>query len=637
MLGDQMKEQKAKSIYNLKFPVKLVVRREDELLHWHKDLEILCVLSGKVNLQVNNAYYELGEDDIFLINSEDLHSICLVSEKSTYLFVNISIPYFEKFFKELEYTVFIDDDSINLPMHENLQKEIRWRISQMLLEIKNKNVDYQNRIIYHTSSLLAGLIDHYNMVKKNVRTFRSKEQLSRIWKAYEYMYNQSHRKLELKEVADYVHVSSSYLSHTIKEAMGLSFEKMLNQIRAEHSMKFLLNSNDSISKISRDCGFSDPKYFKKYFLQFFHCSPEEYRNHNQHKVADGDFEAVNYFQTLVFHDLLLEKIAQYEDEPIGEVEDTLIDMTVNFYEKVPYHNLDKYWQRQLLVTIQDLQNCYELHQKIQLIYQELYFHHVVFTDVDLVFSCLSKQGEDPYLDFRYLDLLVDRVMELNAKPGFRFSDDKVTTRRNMEVVKEEIKLHYLLKYGEKEIELWTFEYFDGEYKDEKSSQNSGISIIHDILRNKKQFLNYVSDFIDDRGLKNNLYFTYLMLQKLELGVIYEGEYGIITKGFHRIAILLYHPNDRGKRTYESAINVLNLKGKRFLLRQFSLYSQQETMETFIKNAKNTDFISQEDIRAINRGRYPDLSIEFIDSFESIHRSISIPANRAEILLMERIG
>ena len=108
-----MKEQKnTKSIYNLKFPVKIALRKEEEPLHWHKDLEILCVLKGKVNLQVNNAFYELGEDDIFLINSEDLHSICLVQEKSVYIFVNIVLMYFEKFFKELEYIIFIDDNSM---------------------------------------------------------------------------------------------------------------------------------------------------------------------------------------------------------------------------------------------------------------------------------------------------------------------------------------------------------------------------------------------------------------------------------------------------------------------------------------------------------------------------------------------
>ena len=87
---------------------------------------------------------------------------------------------------------------------------------------------------------------------------------------------------------------------------------------------------------------------------------------------------------------------------------------------------------------------------------------------------------------------------------------------------------------------------------------------------------------------------------------------------------------------EAALNIINLKGKRYLLKQYSLYSQQEKMETYIKNVTDIDYISDEDIKSINWGRYPDLCIEFFESFESIHRSLTVQENRAELFTLERV-
>ena len=663
-----MKEQKnTKSIYNLKFPVKIALRKEEEPLHWHKDLEILCVLKGKVNLQVNNAFYELGEDDIFLINSEDLHSICLVQEKSVYIFVNIVLMYFEKFFKELEYIIFIDDNSINTSLNEELQKEIRWRIAQMLIEIKNKNVDYQNRIIYHASSLLAGLIDNYNMVKKNIKSFKSKDQLSRIWNAYEYMYIHYAKRIELEEVAKHVHVSSSYLSHTMKGAMGLSFEKLLNQIRAEHSMKFLLTSDDSITKISKECGFSDPKYYKNYFFQFFHCMPEEYRESNQHKIAEGDFEAVSYFETLVFNELLVSKINQYLDDPVKDMDESVVDISVDFSTRKERIEIKKEWKKEVVLSNAEYGEVIRYMDNLRILQNEIGFEYIYIKD--MINSHFFKYQPDHTfsIDWNELDHLIELIIGMKAHPKLDLQNHKYEEGAFVEIL-QKILLHYKLKYGEAEVQKWILvfnkkgeqissryvntvedlvnsicrqmqmEYIpeDEKVTDYDISDKSGITLLNEIIINHKKIENRLELLLDRRGLKSNLFFAYLFLNKLENQIISIGENFLITKGHNRLVILAFNCKESNRSTFENAINVLNLKGKRYVLKQYSLYSQQEKVDTYIKNVTDTDFISEDDVKSINRGRYPDLCIEFFEHFESIHRSLTITLNRAEIISIERI-
>ncbi|NTV78811.1 MAG: hypothetical protein HGA25_06680, partial [Clostridiales bacterium] len=165
---------------------------------------------------------------------------------------------------------------------------------------------------------------------------------------------------------------------------------------------------------------------------------------------------------------------------------------------------------------------------------------------------------------------------------------------------------------------------------------SGINLIHEILVNHQKIENRLDLLVNSRGLKSNLYFAYLFLDKLENQIISSGVNYLVTKGHNRLVILAYNCKESNCNTFENAINILNLKKKRYVLKQYSLYSQQEKVETYIKNVVDTDYISEDDIKSINRGRYPDLCVEFFENFESIHRSLTIAPNRAEIILIERV-
>lgn len=664
-----MKEQKVKSIYGLRFPVKIVVKKEEEPLHWHKDLEILCILKGKVKLQMNNAFYELQEDDIFLINSEDLHSVMIETEKSIYLSLDIDLMYYEKFFMEMEYIVFIDDDSINSAENSALSRDIKRRLAQMLIEIKNKNVDYQNRIIYNASSLLAVLIDNYNVVKKNSKTFKNKDQFSRIWKAYEYMYNNYNRRITLEEVANYVHVSKSHLSHIIKSTMGLSFERLLNQTRAEQSMKFLLTTDKSITKISEECGFSDPKYFKNFFLQFFHCTPLEYRNRNRHNVSETEFETTSYFETIKFNDLLNHKISQYLEEQMKEGEDNEIDLTIDFFGRKEAFNLKKDWKKEIIITGNKYKASFWNTDRIKMLQQEIGFEYMYIMDVLHSNFIEYLPGKPVKIDWNELDRLIEEMKEMKAYPKLGFMNKAKDDEIFMNLI-QKFLFHYRLKYNDIEMSKWKlvfsltkeegernfksmieevvhsitenigieFEVVEANKQESSLKQvdASGISLLRDILIHKKRIDNYLEVLLDQRGLKSNLYFVYSLLNKLGTQVIMKGDNYIVTKDHNKLAILIFHCKEDNMIKQEAALNIINLKGKRYLFKQYSLYSQQEKTETYIKNVTEIDYISEEDIKSINWGRYPDLCIEFFESFESIHRSLTVFQNRAELFTLERV-
>ena len=81
--------------------------------------------------------------------------------------------------------------------------------------------------------------------------------------------------LSIKDVADGVHVSVSYLQVLLKKYKGSSFSIYLNQVRMEEAMRLLKNDKMKISEIAFLSGFNSSQYFSRKFKSFFGIEPRE--------------------------------------------------------------------------------------------------------------------------------------------------------------------------------------------------------------------------------------------------------------------------------------------------------------------------------------------------------------------------
>jgi len=61
--------------------IKISIRDKEETVHWHDILEVICVLTGKMEVLLNNNKYSLKKDDILILNGEDVHRTEKTGEK----------------------------------------------------------------------------------------------------------------------------------------------------------------------------------------------------------------------------------------------------------------------------------------------------------------------------------------------------------------------------------------------------------------------------------------------------------------------------------------------------------------------------------------------------------------------------
>lgn len=89
------------------------------------------------------------------------------------------------------------------------------------------------------------------------------------------------KKIYLSEIADELHCSVSYISHTFKKRTGVNVNTYLNNLRIASAKKMLRDTGLSVSEISNLNGFSDSNYFSNSFKKATGLTPKAYRKQNQ--------------------------------------------------------------------------------------------------------------------------------------------------------------------------------------------------------------------------------------------------------------------------------------------------------------------------------------------------------------------
>jgi YesN/AraC family two-component response regulator len=99
-----------------------------------------------------------------------------------------------------------------------------------------------------------------------------------IASACKYISDNIHRKINLEEVAQYLHLNSSYFSRLFKKEVGETFVKYVVNMKMNRAKELLDQTNYSILEISELLGYDNQSYFNKTFKGSEGISPIEYRN-----------------------------------------------------------------------------------------------------------------------------------------------------------------------------------------------------------------------------------------------------------------------------------------------------------------------------------------------------------------------
>ncbi len=127
----------------------------------------------------------------------------------------------------------------------------------------------------HLLKLLDCLVEHYIVERRGEGGAVSDE--ARLQQIFQYV-NQNYREsVGLSRLASEMYVSPSTLSRFFKKETGMGFVEYLNQVRVHAAALELESTDENVTKIAVNCGFSNLSVFNRAFRERQGVSPTEYR------------------------------------------------------------------------------------------------------------------------------------------------------------------------------------------------------------------------------------------------------------------------------------------------------------------------------------------------------------------------
>lgn len=123
---------------------------------------------------------------------------------------------------------------------------------------------------------------------KKMNILRSKQVLSKpIVLCIDYIYSHIHYRITIKELADYLNISESYLSKLFFKEMGLPLSQYILNLKIDKAKNLLQFSDYNIVDIANYLAFSSQSHFIQVFQKKTGLTPHKYRTKHFRTNWDG--------------------------------------------------------------------------------------------------------------------------------------------------------------------------------------------------------------------------------------------------------------------------------------------------------------------------------------------------------------
>ncbi|TWE08511.1 xylan 1,4-beta-xylosidase [Neobacillus bataviensis] len=452
-----------------------VMNRKSNLEHAHRDIELIYMIKGQLQVKITNNIYHLNTSDFILVNSNEFHSF--QSQKDN-LFVVFHFNY-------LELSSLLGQKNLLFSCNSNeqshfLDSEFRKVIEELLSVYMQQRNDSEVESLEKTFKLISLLKLHYlkstNLLEPQSYS-TSKGQNERLIEIMEYIQSNYREPLTLEEVAGLHFISVPYLSKFFKKQTGKTFSQYINEIRLAHAVNELVNTDKPITRIALDNGFPNLAAFNRVFNESYQLKPVEYRK----QMSDTTEKEENNTEEVSNHDSdeAFTALQQYLQSSVEQKAETLPPSTGAVEtETIKIGKLDaftKYWNKLLNIGYaKDILNS-DMQEQITFLQGEIGFTYARFWGLfgdDMLVE--DRSGRKITYNFSNTNKLLDFLVKNKLKPFIEIGPKpKIIQKAVGETIVEQtisersleewtnlyraFLMQCIQRYGIDEVETWYFE------------------------------------------------------------------------------------------------------------------------------------------------------------------------------------
>ncbi|WP_336604290.1 AraC family transcriptional regulator [Paenibacillus sp. MMS18-CY102] len=248
--------------------------------HYHREVEVLLVNEGGLEVHVQEDQFQLDAGDLMLIGSSQLHRDRSYSSPLDYIvlqfdleqfFDGSTIP-FMRYFAEAQNPL----SQANYIFRENPQvrQEAADCIRAILREATDKQIGYEIAVSMLIKQLLLIVLRNDT---RNVLSEQDDFDRARLRPVLTFVEDHLTDRIQVEEVCKLANMSYYYFVKFFKKSIGLSFTEYVNYRKIKWAERILLTKDLSISEVGERIGMPNMAHFYKMFRKYNDCSPKEFQ------------------------------------------------------------------------------------------------------------------------------------------------------------------------------------------------------------------------------------------------------------------------------------------------------------------------------------------------------------------------
>ncbi|NLL05908.1 MAG: AraC family transcriptional regulator [Clostridiaceae bacterium] len=253
----------------------------------HEYYEMVYIKRGNAVFEISGYPAEIGPNDIIIIKPNQFHKFTVKSETDCE-FIVLNFKFVSKFdmqFSGVSLEFFLDfvsgkESGAFIKLKVSQKNEIIILLNRILKEKENPDIGSELLNYLLVMELFVLISRALKMEWENSIKNKSSKLKELIQVSVSYINNNYERDISLKDIAQYVFLSTSYFTRAFKDEMGVSPINYLLKTRIERAKELLKDTDLKISDIALNVGFSNQQRFNDIFKKHAKMTPLQYRKDN---------------------------------------------------------------------------------------------------------------------------------------------------------------------------------------------------------------------------------------------------------------------------------------------------------------------------------------------------------------------
>ena len=244
---------------------------------WHRFIEIIVILRGRLEAFVDGRVYKMEEDDILLINSNCNHSTLLKEPGTIALLLHIDPIIFQELYEDCG-SLYFACSSAQGDRYALSFCRLRRLMAQLFtcaMDQQPGDVLAVDGYLYLFAAELMKLFPPVSITSQGLVHSAKKQHI--IEQIIQYTEENYKKRITLDEIAKLTGYNRSYVSTFFRSCVGISFYEYLTRVRFREATYLLNSTSLSILDIALEAGFADSKSFAAAFRRYSGQSPSQYR------------------------------------------------------------------------------------------------------------------------------------------------------------------------------------------------------------------------------------------------------------------------------------------------------------------------------------------------------------------------